>query len=89
MRRSARTDLCGGRSVMIVPTASFVLWRGSGRFRGSQIRLLHTCRGEDGGMEVAMEQYTFVRVHAREGEESTVEDALRDVAGPTRRRRAA
>jgi hypothetical protein len=22
MRRSARTDLCGGRSVMIVPTAS-------------------------------------------------------------------
>jgi len=40
-------------------------------------------------MEVAMEQYTFVRLHAREGEESTVEDALRDVAGPTRRRRAA
>jgi len=31
-----------------------------------------------------MEQYTFVRLHAREGEESTVEDALRDVAGPTR-----
>ena len=36
-----------------------------------------------------MEQYTFVRLHAREGEESAVEDALRDVAGPTRRRRAA
>jgi hypothetical protein len=24
MRRSARTDLCGGRSVMIVPTASML-----------------------------------------------------------------
>jgi quinol monooxygenase YgiN len=32
-----------------------------------------------------MEQYTFVRLHAREGEESAVEEALRDVAGPTRK----
>ena len=31
-----------------------------------------------------MEQYTFVRLHAREGEENAVEDALREVAGPTR-----
>jgi hypothetical protein len=26
MRRSARTDLCGGRSVMIVPTASLEVY---------------------------------------------------------------
>jgi quinol monooxygenase YgiN len=31
-----------------------------------------------------MEQYTFVRLHAREGGESAVEDALREVMGPTR-----
>ncbi len=31
-----------------------------------------------------MEQYAFVRLHAREGEESAVEEALREVAGPTR-----
>ena len=31
-----------------------------------------------------MEQYTFVRLHAREGEENAVEEALREVAGPTR-----
>ena len=31
-----------------------------------------------------MEQYVFVRLHAREGEESAVEQALRDVAGPSR-----
>jgi quinol monooxygenase YgiN len=31
-----------------------------------------------------MEQYTFVRLHAREGEESAVEEALREVTGPTR-----
>ena len=31
-----------------------------------------------------MEQYTFVRLHAREGEESAVEDALREVTAPTR-----
>ena len=30
-----------------------------------------------------MERYTFVRVHAREGEESAVEDALREVQGPS------
>jgi quinol monooxygenase YgiN len=31
-----------------------------------------------------MEQYTFVRLHAREGEENAVEEALREVTGPTR-----
>ncbi len=31
-----------------------------------------------------MEQDVFVRLHAREGEESGVEAALREVAGPTR-----
>ncbi len=31
-----------------------------------------------------MEQYTFVRLHALEGEEKNVEEALRDVAAPTR-----
>jgi quinol monooxygenase YgiN len=32
-----------------------------------------------------VEQYVFVRLHAREGEESAVEQALRDVAGPSRK----
>jgi quinol monooxygenase YgiN len=31
-----------------------------------------------------MERYTFVRLHAREGEEGAVEEALREVTGPTR-----
>jgi quinol monooxygenase YgiN len=31
-----------------------------------------------------MELYGFVRLHAREGEESAVEDALREVCGPSR-----
>ena len=31
-----------------------------------------------------MEQDVFVRLHAMEGEESAVEQALRDVAGPSR-----
>ncbi len=31
-----------------------------------------------------MDQYVFVRLHAREGEESAVEQALRDVTGPSR-----
>lgn len=31
-----------------------------------------------------MEQYTFVRLLARAGEESAVEEALREVMGPTR-----
>jgi quinol monooxygenase YgiN len=31
-----------------------------------------------------MEQYVFVRLHAREGEEGVVEEALREVAGPSR-----
>ena len=35
-------------------------------------------------MEGALDQYVFVRLHAREGEESAVEDALREVTGPTR-----
>ena len=34
-----------------------------------------------------MEQYVFVRLHAREGEESAVEQALHDVAGPSREER--
>jgi quinol monooxygenase YgiN len=35
-------------------------------------------------MEGAVEQYVFVRLHAREGQESAVEEALRDVTGPSR-----
>ena len=31
-----------------------------------------------------MEQYIFVRLHAREGEEGAVEEALLKVAGPSR-----
>jgi quinol monooxygenase YgiN len=31
-----------------------------------------------------VEQYVFVRLHAREGEEGAVEEALREVMGPTR-----
>ncbi|HKN76448.1 MAG TPA: putative quinol monooxygenase [Candidatus Acidoferrum sp.] len=31
-----------------------------------------------------MEQDVFVRLHAREGEEGSVEEALREVAGPSR-----
>jgi quinol monooxygenase YgiN len=31
-----------------------------------------------------VEQYVFVKLHAREGEERAVEEALRDVLGPTR-----
>ena len=31
-----------------------------------------------------MEQYVFVRLQAREGEERAVEQALRDVVGPSR-----
>jgi quinol monooxygenase YgiN len=34
--------------------------------------------------EESVEQYTFVRLHAREGEESAVEEALREVTGPSR-----
>jgi quinol monooxygenase YgiN len=32
-----------------------------------------------------VEQYTFVRLHARAGEESAVEQALREVMGPSRK----
>jgi len=35
-------------------------------------------------MEGPVDQYVFVRLHAREGEESAVEQALRDVTGPSR-----
>lgn len=31
-----------------------------------------------------MDQYVFVRLHARVGEEAGVEEALRDVTGPSR-----
>jgi len=31
-----------------------------------------------------VEQYVFVRLHAREGQESAVEEALREVTGPSR-----
>lgn len=31
-----------------------------------------------------MEQYVFVRLHARAGEETAVEEALREVSGPSR-----
>ncbi|HXY01351.1 MAG TPA: putative quinol monooxygenase [Candidatus Limnocylindrales bacterium] len=31
-----------------------------------------------------MEQYVFVKLHAREGEAEAVEEALREVMGPTR-----
>ena len=31
-----------------------------------------------------MEQYVFVKLHAREGEERAVEEALREVLGPSR-----
>jgi hypothetical protein len=33
MRRRARTDLCGGRSVMIVPTATVIPVKGIGGYR--------------------------------------------------------
>jgi quinol monooxygenase YgiN len=32
----------------------------------------------------AVDQYVFVRLHAREGQESAVEEALRGVTGPSR-----
>jgi len=35
-------------------------------------------------MEGAVDQYVFVRLHAREGEENAVEEALREVTGPSR-----
>jgi quinol monooxygenase YgiN len=35
-------------------------------------------------MEDAVDQYVFVRLHAREGKEAGVEEALRDVTGPSR-----
>ena len=35
-------------------------------------------------MEVPVELYWFVRLHAREGQETAVENALGEVVGPTR-----
>lgn len=35
-------------------------------------------------MGQAVKQFVFVRLHAREGEESAVEEALREVIGPSR-----
>jgi quinol monooxygenase YgiN len=35
-------------------------------------------------MEGAVDQYVFVRLHAREGEENAVEETLREVTGPSR-----
>jgi len=35
-------------------------------------------------VEETVEQYVFVRLHAREGEENAVEQALREVTGPSR-----
>jgi quinol monooxygenase YgiN len=35
-------------------------------------------------VEGAVSQYVFVRLHAREGEDSAVEEALRGVTGPSR-----
>jgi quinol monooxygenase YgiN len=35
-------------------------------------------------MEGAVDQYVFVRLHAREGRESAVEETLRGVTGPSR-----
>jgi quinol monooxygenase YgiN len=32
----------------------------------------------------AAEQFVFVKLHAREGEENSVEEALREVMGPSR-----
>src|SRR6266849_6735048 len=34
MRRRARTDLCGGRSVMVVPTATTIRWVAKTRVSG-------------------------------------------------------
>ena len=34
-------------------------------------------------MEGPVDQYVFVRLHAREGQESAVEEALRGVTGPS------
>src|SRR6266436_6716534 len=36
------------------------------------------------GWEGAVEQYVFVRLHALQGEESAVKEALREVTGPSR-----
>jgi quinol monooxygenase YgiN len=36
------------------------------------------------GGGAAVDQYVFVRLHAREGQESSVEQALRDVLTPSR-----
>lgn len=63
-------------------------------WQGGRARCIVPLRRKDGGAageriwqaetEVAVEQDVFVRLHAREGEERGVEEALHEVAGPTR-----
>ena len=45
----------------------------------------YRCRAQ----EEPMGQYIFVRLHAREGEEGAVEEALLEVAGPSGGKRGA
>src|SRR6185295_7042917 len=52
MRKSARTDLCGGRSVMIVPTASSWTRRAS---RKLQMEQVHRGRRGEGRYELQRE----------------------------------
>jgi hypothetical protein len=54
---------------------------GIGAGAGKRTRRNSTPRVETWG---SVELYGFVRLHAREGEESAVEEALREVTGPTR-----
>lgn len=61
---------CGKRSISI-----------AGRLRSTQPAQRRSgARGREG----AVEQYVFVRLHTREGEETAVEEALREVTGPSR-----
>ena len=48
--------------------------------------VLKRCQEErsDAEMEGTVEQYVFVRLHALEGYQSDVEEALREVTGPSR-----
>ena len=50
----------------------------------SEKQIPRFARDDTAGDEGNMEQYTFVRLRAREGEESAVEEALREVMAPTR-----
>src|SRR3984893_19427982 len=55
-------------------------WRSISDSRASNI----TRERRIGAGEEAVEQDVFVRLHAREGEERSVEQVLRDVLGPSR-----